>query len=698
MTTDTNLLADREIANRLPRVWGPFFGRFGRLTETQRSSIPPILSGANVLVCAPTAAGKTEAACAPLVERNLGTMGSWTILYVSPTRALVNDLYERLTGPLSQLGLRVARRTGDHRDTLGKPPHVLVTTPESFDSLLCRGRLSPEGHVLANVVAVVLDEIHLLHPGPRGEQIRWLLERLRRLRKFAAKSAWCKLDSFQVIALSATVPDPADVARSYLSGGQVIQVGGSREIEAATVECKDPSVECALPAYIRRLDRPEKILVFSNARKRVDLLALGLRPALEALGYEVRAHHGSLAQCERERAEAAIKTARKIVVFATATLEIGIDIGDIDLVVLDGPAPDVGALLQRIGRGNRRTGKTRVMLCAGSLAEVLVQSAMLDAARASYLGPLERGPWYSVAHQQLASFIFQSNSRSRRPETLKDLLSACVPELSAADMLSHLVSCGHLEEDEAGVRLGAEWRDATERGEIHSNIESQPGHTVVDQRTGEQIAKGVRACDAKGLGVGGQLLDVKEWTERYIEVHRVDKLNKPLGNWSYNTNRWIEGAGQPQAIRRYLRFPQDVWPVLIQGNGVRVFHFGGARRMALLQVLSSRAVDGSVARVDKWTLSLPSSHGSKPIWVSDAGPALIDVLLPEWLEKLESCLGVPRSNQRLPRDVRLAEVRAWLGVARQMDEICESRWVVEEEETVVAALQMLSSELRQKHR
>src|SRR5205823_6804612 len=104
-----------------------------------------------------------------------------TVLYVSPTRALVNDLYERLHDPLRQLGLRLVRRTGDHKDSLAPAPHVLLTTPESFDSLLCRGRDGERGHVLASVVAVVLDEIHLLLGSPRGEQARWLVERLRRL-------------------------------------------------------------------------------------------------------------------------------------------------------------------------------------------------------------------------------------------------------------------------------------------------------------------------------------------------------------------------------------------------------------------------------------------------------------------------------------------------------------------------------------
>src|SRR5262249_37777789 len=152
------------------------------------------------------ASGKTEAACAPLVERSLESHREWTILYVSPTRALVNDLHVRLSGPLRRSSLRAVRRTGDHHDALSGWQQVVLTTPESFDSLLCRGRLQPNGHALAHVVAVVLDEVHLLHGSSRGEQVRWLLERLRRLRRQAKAEGWSATEDFQVVALSATIP------------------------------------------------------------------------------------------------------------------------------------------------------------------------------------------------------------------------------------------------------------------------------------------------------------------------------------------------------------------------------------------------------------------------------------------------------------------------------------------------------------
>src|SRR5437763_1751782 len=141
--------------------------------------------------------------------------------------------------------------------------HGLLTTPESFDSLLCRGRQRrPDGHALAGVVAVVLDEIHLLHGGPRGEQVRWLLERLRRLRGQARAAGWTGDDRVQIVALSATVPDATAVRDAYLLDGTIVAVPGSRAIETVGAPGASARVEVALPALLAGRDAPGKVLVF----------------------------------------------------------------------------------------------------------------------------------------------------------------------------------------------------------------------------------------------------------------------------------------------------------------------------------------------------------------------------------------------------------------------------------------------------
>lgn len=680
---------DAELAKLLRSTWPAFFARFGTLTAVQRSAITPILNGESVLVCAPTASGKTEAAVAPLIERSKGVWKDWTILYVSPTRALVNDLYERLRIPLEMLGIRLARRTGDHRDNLATVPNVLLTTPESFDSLLCRGRnLGGAEHVLMHVVAVVLDEAHLLHGTGRGEQARWLIERLRRLRRHAMNSNWVKHDLVQVVALSATVPNPHAVLDSYALGGRFIRVDGGRAIKEVRVEGDLPIAEWVIPAVLSEPDPPSKVLVFANSRRRVDKLAEALRPLLEPLNYTVTGHHGSLDVKERERTEEAIRTQSRMVVVSTSTLEIGVDIGDIDLVVLDAPPPDVSALLQRIGRGNRRTSETRVLLCAGSALEVLIHEAMLDAARAGELGPGQTGPQFAVARQQIASYIFQAPTTTRSRESILGLVSACLPDIDFEALLIHLVSEGELVERHGRVSLGDHWRDATARGEIHSVIEGSPGQTVQDADTGDAIAHGIRFKGGNRLSIAAHSLTVRGWDDWRIQVRRVRGEAVADGQWSYVSRAWVEGPGQPYAVRQYLGIPEGDWPVVRDGRHAYVFHFGGARRAAVLRLAAATSRHSDVS-ITSWHLKFEHSIDSPPAWLLQTTAGSLELELDAALERLERQLGRPKANAALPRALRLREVRGWLLLADELDAARQANWVACTDSTLSAALGLL---------
>ena len=172
MTNDTALV------EALGTVGRAFFGSFQLLREVQRLAIPPIYSGENVLVTSATASGKTEAIMAPLVARAKDRVPTSRhrvrLLLIAPTRALVNDLTARVEGPLERLGLTCGRQTSDHKDK-HKQPFVLITTPESFDSMLVRdGRLNAGkmvDHLLAGVSAVFIDEAHLFDGTARGDQL-----------------------------------------------------------------------------------------------------------------------------------------------------------------------------------------------------------------------------------------------------------------------------------------------------------------------------------------------------------------------------------------------------------------------------------------------------------------------------------------------------------------------------------------------
>ena len=665
---------DRSLALSMPKTWDAFFGTFGRLTPIQRKAIPIILDGKDCLVVSATASGKTEAATAPLVERSYLIPGDSTILYVSPTRALVNDLYERLYNPLNMLNLGLQRRTGEHKDNL-KRADVILTTPESFDSMLCRGSLPKQSsHILANVTAIVIDEVHLTLGSARGEQLRWLIERLRKLRDFARSDGIIRSSGLQIIALSATVPNPQSVMEKFLAGGQIAEVSGSRKIEAVSVDADNPSTEKSLLAYVRSLESPEKILVFSNTRKRVDALARDLRGDLAKLSYEVRAHHGSLSRKEREAAENSIKKKRRIVTFATMTLELGIDIGDIDLVVLDGPANDMQSLLQRIGRGNRRTNLTRVMACSGSPLDSIINSAMLQAASDGWIGSQTDGPQYAVSRQQVASYLFQSRTKTRSKESLINFLSECGMATYADSIIDLMLDQEELVERGSGIGLGEEWLYKGDLGQIHTNIESIPGLEVVDAATGASIAEGLSFVKGPGLGVAGFSLEVKGWNERKLEVRRVADQTALMGSWGYTSRGWLRGSDPPQSLKRYLSIDNDVWPIVKTRGKCHVFHFGGTRRETVLKLSADKASQRALLDQNEWFVTIEDGFEERPQRIDQCNKTELEPLINNRVDSLENQLGRPRANRNLPDTVRIEELIRWLNLDIECEDIRESQW------------------------
>jgi ATP-dependent Lhr-like helicase len=590
---------------------------------------------------------------------------------VSPTRALVNDLYHRLEAPTTQLGCSLIRRTGEHKQVPPATSGVLLTTPESFDSMLCRGRSRPRGHVLASVRAVVLDEIHLTFGSARGAQLSWLVRRLRRLRTFAFQQQWVPDPGVQVVALSATVADPQSVASTYLIDPHTAIVPGQRTIEQDTGGGEGPTEE-ALPRRLAQDSAPAKVLVFCNTRRRVDTLAAELREPLERLGYRVQAHHGSLSRSVREEAESDVRLSGAIVVFATSTLEFGIDIGDIDLVVLDAPPPDVASVLQRIGRGNRRRDRTSVMCCARSCMDRLLHDAMLNAARAGDLGPACAGAQHAVARQQLASYLFQSPSTSRSRDGLLSLATECAPDLDAPRLLDHLVRSGEFAEAGDRVRLGEGWLERAASGEIHSNIESTPGAAVVDAVTGQVLADGIRSQTGPTIGVGGKKRPVKGRTDFRIEVGSAHDRAQPAGEWRYVTSRRFIGASQPYTVRKMLEIPTHRWPTLTLGGFSVAFHLSGAEMAAVLDLLQPA---GMQAEVNPWYVAVPEPSGRKPKWIAEPDTLGLSARLEQQVERIEGMLARPYANRHLPMAIRIDELESWLRLPSTLEDVVVAEWV-----------------------
>ena len=408
-----------------PLVGEWFEGRFGEATGPQREGWPLIKQGGNALIAAPTGSGKTLAAflCAidGLFKQSVqGRLTDETeVLYVSPLKALANDVRKNLVEPLQQIqGLAESKgielpeirslvRTGDtlareRQQMIRTPPHILVTTPESlFILLTSKGGRS----LLESVKTVIVDEIHALAGGKRGSQLSLSLERLEVL----------SASPLQRIGLSATQKPIGEIARFLVGAGRaasIVDVGHQRELDVGVEVPGDElgavaSNEMWEEIYDRlsQLIRQHRTtLVFVNTRRLAERVTYHLA---ERLGEEaVGAHHGSLSRDTRLSVEEGLKTGALKAVVATASLELGIDVGSIDLVCQLGSTRSVALALQRVGRSGHWKGAIpKGRFFAATRDELLECAALVRAVRQGCLDAIRipRAPLDILAQQIVAA-------------------------------------------------------------------------------------------------------------------------------------------------------------------------------------------------------------------------------------------------------------------------------------------------------
>jgi len=506
------------IKKDLGPAWSAFFLRHGRFTPIQEAAMPAILAGRNVVVAAPTAGGKTEAAIAPLAARKRsGADSGWTLV-VSPTRALVNDLYRRLLEPLAQIGLRLARRTGDHPSFDAKSPgDFVITTPESLDALLGR---TPKS--FASTSSMVIDELHLFDGTPRGDQLRILCRRVDRVRRRAIERGDQDGEPVQFVALSATLNDPLASARRYFTDPVLATAGEGREIEADYVPMSSPS---DILTYLRACAPvPRKVLVFTRSRREAEAIAAALHGCLP-YAPNTFVHHGSLSKGQREDVERRFEAAPAGVCVATTTLELGIDIGDIDLVFLVRPPHSISSLLQRVGRGCRRAGNRTPAACAYvDDGDRLWFEAAVAGAQRGDVEPIRSVFRPSVVLQQMASYMKQ-RSGTMEASTLRSLfedlggqddtvvqcLLSRLAELPSRDFV-HVQPAGRLSPGEQMLELH-------ESSRLFANFSSNPGvDEVRDRTTGALLGHANIERDTAQIAFAGASRKVVSARGRRVEV------------------------------------------------------------------------------------------------------------------------------------------------------------------------------------
>lgn len=487
-----------------------FFGRFGgRLRPVQQTALKVVESGRDCLIASATGSGKTEAAFVPVAMSILEQMGERRgigAVVISPTRALASDLFSRLSPVLESLGIRLDVATGDKDSRRpGKATDILIRTPEGLDATLCR---HPDD--LKEVVDVVIDEVHVFLGSPRGTQLTGLLYRLqtvgRQHRRFGLSAT---LPDITLPHRARILRDPLIVTEAGNSGMDVIQYrwigNGARGV--------DPFLT------MLRSHGCRKAIGFARTKARVENLCHILDTGF--LRGRCLVHHGSTSSAIRRETETRLRNMQVGLVIATNTLEVGIDVGDVDTCILFDAPPDVSSLLQRAGRAGRRGGLRRVIYVAELYDRATDFARLLSKVRAPVSGgPADARPFLSGCLQQAASLVASYGSCSRASvEEFLSLSYGLAPQIGRA-MIKCLANGEVLNERGGELGLGVRGTKMLEDRSIHLTFGGDSGTPVVDELSGRRIGR-TAACGQARIRLGGlgrQVVGVDRRTGEVISV------------------------------------------------------------------------------------------------------------------------------------------------------------------------------------
>ncbi len=383
-----------------PRLQQAIVARLGwsSLRPVQEAAGEALLAGENAIVLAPTAGGKTEASVFPTLSRLVddGPEGVGA-LYIAPIKALLNNQADRLGLYTEMVGLRRFVWHGDtpdhpRRQFLKEPAELLMTTPESLEVMLVSQRVD-EFRLFSDLRTVIIDEVHALAGSDRGAHLLSVVERLARVSRH----------DVQRVGLSATVGNPEAIL-GWLQGtsrraGRVVDPPKTPGRRQVLVVHRPSLPELARDAS--RMARGQKSLFFCQSRATTEIVAEQMRRA----GTTVFVHHSAVSREEREIAEARFQHGSDACIVCTSTLELGIDVGDLDRV-LQAEAPDtVSSFLQRMGRTGRRAGQAANTTFFCETTEGVLQAvALVELAKSGWVESVavERRCWPVLIHQVLA--------------------------------------------------------------------------------------------------------------------------------------------------------------------------------------------------------------------------------------------------------------------------------------------------------
>src|SRR5437867_2318301 len=616
-----------------PAVTGWFGERFSAPTEPQRHAWPVIQAGRDALIAAPTGSGKTFAAFLAaidsLVRQGLdGPLPDETqVVYISPLKALSNDVQKNLAEPLAEIrrtleqlclpdvAIRTLVRTGDtpgaeRQAMVKRPPHILVTTPESLYLLLTAER---SREMLRTARTVIVDEIHAVARDKRGSHLALSLERLdhlagRRLQRIGLSATQKPIEEIARFLIG-NAPRPTTVRESFRTPHapcEIVDSGHSRRLDLA-LEIPSSPLEAGMAAEVwdELYDRLAQLigehrttLVFVNTRRLAERLTMHLS---ERVGAEhVTSHHGSLSREKRLDAETRLKDGKLRALVATASLELGIDIGTVDLVCQIGSTRSIATLLQRVGRAGHHLqaipkgrlfplSRDELVECAAlvratrerRLDRLIIPAHPLDILAQQIVAAVACEEWDEAALYELVrgAYPYRDLTRKDFDDVVQMLAEGFTTRRGRRGAYIHYDGVNHRLRGRRGARLAAltsggaipdigDYRvilDPTETfvGTLNEDfaIESMPGDIFQLGNTSYLISK-VESGQVRVVDAHGQPPSIPFWLgeapartpELSEEVSRLrqdvaDRLDDPL-----TAIAWLAGAvpGLPEAAARQM--------------------------------------------------------------------------------------------------------------------------------------------------
>ncbi|MFD4502595.1 DEAD/DEAH box helicase [Streptomyces sp. NPDC058457] len=676
------------------------------LRPLQEQAITPLLAGEDAVLLAPTAGGKTEAASFPLLSRMTAERWSGTsVLYVCPLKALLNNLLPRLETYTGWLGRTAALWHGDIKATarkriLTQRPDILLTTPESLEAMLVSANVDHRTF-FSGLKAIVVDEVHAFAGDDRGWHLLAVLERMQRIVG----------RPIQRIGLSATVGNP-DELLGWLQGAEVGKrparviaphldaqpVSGSASVPPGDIQLDYVGSLDNAATVIAALHRGEKRLVFCESRRLVEELGEKLR----AKGVTTFLSHASLSADERRRAEEAFAEARDCVIVSTSTLELGIDVGDLDRVIqIDAPAT-VASFLQRLGRTGRRAGSTRnclfLTLDEGGL---LAAAALLLQWSRGWVEPVVAPPEpRHIVAQQILALCLQEHQVGDR--LWQEWWAGLAPfGQSAEPIVRHLVDEGYLDQDGGMLFIGPE----AERRFGHRHFmnltavfTAAPEFTVLSGLT--EIGRTDPSLLTESIqGPRRLLLAGRSWQVTYIDWNRRRCFVEPVdgggkAKWSgmgfvrptsyeltraardvlLGTDPQVQLTGRSrgclvEARHRLLEYVRPVGTLIVRepNDDVRWWTWAGHRANATLAATLGNLADPAQRINDCWIRL--STDLTPPVWKRTVADAASQLCLPavheQALKGLKFSTALPRRLAEATLAARLADLEGAAAVLKE---------------------------------